>query len=134
MARFSLILMLLLCTSGCYFMHDSMGIFHDPPNNFTCARPWIIKVTFYSDPRNEQINLTEVSQTFVLNFRSSSSDIFCAVPMTVERVEHAIGKVFLKAEIPLNCDNIEYVEYFMDFLTRGDIYHKTKSYRIPVHQ
>jgi hypothetical protein len=132
---FSVLLLLLLCTSGCQVAGGGFG-FHSPPKNIVCGQPWVISFSFYVvpiDPKEKYGKLTERYKDVVIHIHYSSDTNFITVPMVVESANPKTGELRMKADMkPIPCDaNIEYVGYRMDCMLNNH-YNQSKYYIVPV--
>jgi hypothetical protein len=134
---FSVLLLLLLCTSGCY-VAGSIFTTHHPQNDIVCNISWEIPVEIHINPPELIGKHPERCKDVTIHIRDSVDGNFIAVPMVLESVNFKVGKLYWKADMkPILCDaGVEYVEYYIDYTIREfghyNKYYRTDYYRVPV--
>lgn len=132
---FSVLLLLLLCISGCYFP-NSVGMRYGPPREIVCGKPWLIELSYHVvplDPKQKHGKLTERIKDVVIYIHNSSDSNFIAIPLSATNISPEIGEIQFNATMkPVPCDSgIEYVEYYIEE-TCDCVYNRTRLYRVPV--
>lgn len=132
---FSVLLLLLLCISGCELAGGGW-LHYRPPDKIVCGTPWVMEVGYSItpyDPKEKRGKLTEKYKNVVVHIRDSSDSNYVAVPMVLEKAIPATSEIWFNSTMkPIPCDPaITYVEYYIEHMING-VYERTRLYKVPV--
>lgn len=133
--RFYYILSAILLMGGC-FKPGGDWLYHHPPNEIVCDQPWTLTAKLLVNEKH--VDLAEECKDFMIHIRDSRSDEYSEIRMMLisQNESPRFLEAELKAEMPLiPCNSkIDYVEYYMDHMTRGTTYNRSKLYTVPIRQ